>query len=330
LKAQTIGSKIRELRLSKNLKQSELGDALSVASSTISNWENGRRLPSINELKRVAAFFNTNLNAFQSDLDINQKQNENADKIIFNQSIDSRPASIQITKIEHYVLLSGTMLLFLVTITRFMFQYIFLIIGILFLLWIQLMYLSKRRKMLLNNYKRIVIPAFYKVYYVHKGDIELVVKQQNVINLFVIISLVSSIFTYGIAISTLLQYEQPLINVLSSTYALAAIVIHFFCYQNIQSKRLTRPMIPYYGTMADLRYPIIYWTFFMDSVAIVSFAVTMLVVVKNHQIFIILLGILFTITLLTSYRVLVLLNRFILNLELRFGESEEKLENLII
>jgi transcriptional regulator with XRE-family HTH domain len=330
MESKTIGQKIRELRLSKDLKQSELGEALSVASSTISNWENGRRLPSINELKRVAAVFNTTLNAFYSDLEQEETVSPSKEKQVFNQTIDFRPAGFDTSKFEYSMLSIAIITLFLSSVSRFILQYVFLIFGSLLMLSSVLMYLDKQRKISFSHYKKVIIPAFYKVYYVHKDSFERVLHHQRVINNLVVASLSFGIFAYLLAIIIFIQYDYPLLHILASIYALAAIVIHFLSYQNVQKKKLSSRAIPYYGTMADLRYPIIFCTFLIDGLAMIALAIIVIVMIADEILLIALLGIVLSLAALASYTVLVLLNRFIANLELHFGEDEEKIERLII
>lgn len=60
----TIGDRIRDLRQRKRIKQRDLAKHLSVTGSTISNWENGRRMPSLEELRRIAAYFDVPFSIF--------------------------------------------------------------------------------------------------------------------------------------------------------------------------------------------------------------------------------------------------------------------------
>lgn len=49
--------RLKELRLSRNLKQAELAKYLSVDQRTISNWECGTNEPSYDLLIKIAIFF---------------------------------------------------------------------------------------------------------------------------------------------------------------------------------------------------------------------------------------------------------------------------------
>jgi transcriptional regulator with XRE-family HTH domain len=60
----TTGEKIKRLRQKNNMMQSELAEYLSVTNGAISNWENNRRLPSIEELKNIAECFEVSLDYF--------------------------------------------------------------------------------------------------------------------------------------------------------------------------------------------------------------------------------------------------------------------------
>lgn len=59
--------KIRELRLKKELTMKQLGEILSVAESTISLYERGKRQPDFETLKRIADFFDVSIDYLLSD-----------------------------------------------------------------------------------------------------------------------------------------------------------------------------------------------------------------------------------------------------------------------
>ena len=50
--------RLKELRQEKNLSTIKLGKELQVSDSTITRWENGLRVPSIDHLYNIAKFFN--------------------------------------------------------------------------------------------------------------------------------------------------------------------------------------------------------------------------------------------------------------------------------
>lgn len=52
-----LGNQIKKLREARNLSQVQLAEALHVSKQSISNWENGNILPSIEMLVKIAACF---------------------------------------------------------------------------------------------------------------------------------------------------------------------------------------------------------------------------------------------------------------------------------
>lgn len=62
-----IGLKIKAIRQQNNMTQRKLGEAISVAGSTISNWETGSRQPSFSELRRMAALFGVPISYFDAE-----------------------------------------------------------------------------------------------------------------------------------------------------------------------------------------------------------------------------------------------------------------------
>ena len=54
-------NRIAELRKDKKLNQKELGSVVGVAQNTVCNWENGKREPDYDSLKRMADFFDVSV-----------------------------------------------------------------------------------------------------------------------------------------------------------------------------------------------------------------------------------------------------------------------------
>lgn len=54
----TVGERLKELREDRGLTQSELGDAIQVRQTTISEIERGSNMPSLRVLYKLADFFN--------------------------------------------------------------------------------------------------------------------------------------------------------------------------------------------------------------------------------------------------------------------------------
>ena len=58
-----IGKNIRDLRQQKHLTQEELAEQLFVTRQTVSNYENGRTRPDVDQILRLAEIFDTDANA---------------------------------------------------------------------------------------------------------------------------------------------------------------------------------------------------------------------------------------------------------------------------
>lgn len=59
-----FGIRLRYLRMQDDLTQSELGQALGIAKSTISMYENGKREPDFETVEKFADFFNVDMATF--------------------------------------------------------------------------------------------------------------------------------------------------------------------------------------------------------------------------------------------------------------------------
>lgn len=70
--------RLKELRLSKNLTQQQLGKILNVSGQTILNWENGISYPPVKKLIEIAAFFEVSIDYL---LDLKERDTS-FDKII--------------------------------------------------------------------------------------------------------------------------------------------------------------------------------------------------------------------------------------------------------
>ncbi len=86
-----IGEQIKDLRIKNNMTQQDLADTLSVAKSTIGMWENGKREPDLDTIKRIAKFFGVStdrLISYEEEWDkaaeAFEKESQNDAKILMN------------------------------------------------------------------------------------------------------------------------------------------------------------------------------------------------------------------------------------------------------
>jgi transcriptional regulator with XRE-family HTH domain len=66
-----FASRLKECRIKKQLTMKELGQALNMAQSTISGYENGTRKPDLDNLARLADYFNVSTDYLVGRLDSN-------------------------------------------------------------------------------------------------------------------------------------------------------------------------------------------------------------------------------------------------------------------
>lgn len=69
-----LGENIRQLRLARGIRQEELGRCLGVSKQSVSNWENGNIMPSVEMLVRLADYF-----AVRTDFLLGRSEEETLD-----------------------------------------------------------------------------------------------------------------------------------------------------------------------------------------------------------------------------------------------------------
>ncbi len=67
-----LGDQIKQLRTNKNLTQAQLAIKLGVTKQAINSWENNKRNPSVDILKRIAEFFSCSTDSL---LELEQRTN---------------------------------------------------------------------------------------------------------------------------------------------------------------------------------------------------------------------------------------------------------------
>ena len=73
---ESLGEKIKHIRLSNNLKQSELADILHISEKTVSSWENNRTIPDLNMIYKISNYFKKSFYYLISDDYIDLNNNE--------------------------------------------------------------------------------------------------------------------------------------------------------------------------------------------------------------------------------------------------------------
>lgn len=73
---ESLGEKIKDIRLSNNLKQSELANILHISEKTISSWENNRTTPDLNMIYKISNYFKKSFYYLISDDYVDLNNNE--------------------------------------------------------------------------------------------------------------------------------------------------------------------------------------------------------------------------------------------------------------
>lgn len=109
-----IGTKIAELRKSKNLSQSELAQMLCVSNKTISKWECGNGMPDIDTLSKMSKIFGVTLNDFVPDENKNQEDiKEENNPISQNTITNKKSITTIISSVVIFFVLSISLLCYL-------------------------------------------------------------------------------------------------------------------------------------------------------------------------------------------------------------------------
>jgi transcriptional regulator with XRE-family HTH domain len=270
-----IGLKIRSLRMNRGLSQRDLAKDLNIANSTISNWENARRLPSIGELKRVADYFGVSLSIFELD---DQKQRQDKEKPLSDrngQSIEVKRIAMRIDKGRHAFFIASLAFLLIASITTDDIALIALILG-LFSLSVHLgrVILSRIAFERINR-KTYILPADNQVYYKHPETQEEIANKRTFANVLVLLELMMSILFYGLSIIVLIRSDLIGYSIILSIYALVSIMVSFIRYRHVKELDLIVKRIDYFKTFKDLKYRIHLATLVMNMIALVAVVVVL-------------------------------------------------------
>lgn len=259
-----IGTKIKKLRMTKGLNQTELANALSVSNSTISNWENGHRLPSIEELHRVSTFFDTSLGYFDPN---------GQPESISSEQDRSPKQRIEYARIG-YVVNRNMLLLFMsstviIVLAYFMPAYLEFPVfalgasGLAGIAFFHVMHVINHRNL---NTRSVVIPLEDDVHYVHVFDDDKMKKIEKTSRLLHIALLILSLIVYGLFVLSINRIGSIWSDLLVSFYAVIGITVSSFRYLIIHKKNLFSKSIPYHEANKNLKYVSFPIGFYIDAV----------------------------------------------------------------
>lgn len=90
--SENIGKKLKEIRVSRSLKQSDVADGVGLSRTAISNIESGRRSLTLNTLKKFADFYRIDVSTITEEFKQNMKDEiidllERTRKIFENENV---------------------------------------------------------------------------------------------------------------------------------------------------------------------------------------------------------------------------------------------------
>ena len=88
MKTDSVGKRIKYLREKNSLEAQKLAHDLQVGKSTLSNWENDRRTPDLETLKKIANYFNVSTDYLLLGDEANIKNSTDYFEIILNKTGD--------------------------------------------------------------------------------------------------------------------------------------------------------------------------------------------------------------------------------------------------
>jgi transcriptional regulator with XRE-family HTH domain len=253
-----LGRKIQNLRRQANLTQQDLAMKLTTASSTISNWETGRRLPSIVDLTRMAEVFNVSLSTFELQASMLTDLSNLRTNIENTQQISYRPKMIKLNPNLRIVLYVSIIFLYTSLFLPSLIDTLFLLMGssgiLFFIVTYLITYVSQRQK----QYTTRLIPLTSKVFYQNKLPKEQIYDFKLRLTLGAVISMFLGLLFYVLAIYGLYLLNNPVASMFGTVLAFSGISIQFYRYKSLSKNDLYVHNIDYHKTNKNfMRYAII-------------------------------------------------------------------------
>jgi transcriptional regulator with XRE-family HTH domain len=224
MEKETIGAKIRRLRLRANLKQSDLADMLSVTNSTISNWETDRRSPSLEELKRIAHVFDTSLNFFATekigtdpDAGVTVTNPNRTILILRRPRCATMPESVwmasAVTTLGMGAMVQGRPGLFLSA------------TGLMLLFTYVAFQVIRRGLDRDHGHGSFSIPVGHRVFSLHPMEESEIARERSLMSLFFLVLSGLSLVTYGLYPFQVRSGLYPLLGIIGSSLSIAALLV---------------------------------------------------------------------------------------------------------
>lgn len=265
-----IGDRLRELREARKLTQRAMAKDLSVAPSTISNWEKGRRQPSISELKRIAEYLNVSLSDFDVQLAQVMTKEEEQDLLVNHQVIDLYDQERPLSKKEHLLFITGCLF---VLFTLWMPQplgFIPLSIGVLCITWMIVNFFIERH-IKKRQPKKTLIPKEDRVVYVHTQEDTTIVRTRKLLVVITLIALFSVMLFYALSVLLFLPLENVFLMFVIMIFALIAIISALNRFILFRKTDVIAKSVPYHNHVTSMHYVPLNVSLLTDCIALIGY-----------------------------------------------------------
>jgi transcriptional regulator with XRE-family HTH domain len=255
LNVDSIGDRIKRLRTNKDMKQRHLAEKLSVSDGTISNWENGRRMPAISDLKRIAELFNVKLNYFDLDDQTTYDQIDESNSIAMNQSIDCMHHGFIVSPLEQALSLSGFLFLLTAFLLPAPYHFVFLVFGVLFQIGVvtgSIMHRMSKRGL---QRKTLMVQSHAILLYINKETNENIKHTTKQVRWITLIIYVFTVLGYTLLSFFFLSIGESLLTILIVSISFAQILLAYFVHANIRQTKIFNEKINYYIIKKNMSIP---------------------------------------------------------------------------
>jgi transcriptional regulator with XRE-family HTH domain len=307
----TIGDKIKSLRIQNNLTQRDLADKLSVSVSTISHWENGRRLPSITDLQRLGVHFDVNLSVFELEQTMNIPVSESGTASIRTQSINIRPLESSLHPLFYLLFILSVITQASALFFEKPLNLVMLILGIaLSAIPVTALLLSNA---FVQSKRSLTLPITNHLMFEHT-------LQQDSIDLFhkllrycshagMLITLIS----YSLLTHLLRIHDYTVLSLFVAIFALLVLVLHYLRSRTFCKNPVFERKIDYYHAPFIRKHPLINLSCLVEyaSLVLFGFAVNVFLDVLDVPILAVLSIVLLALNVLVSFSILIIWQAYI-------------------
>ncbi|MFP4177395.1 MAG: helix-turn-helix domain-containing protein [Acholeplasmataceae bacterium] len=330
MKQDTIGQKIRELRTSNSIKQRVLANKLNVTISTVSNWETGRRTPSIDDLRKIARIFDVKLGYFDIDTDRSKATPKAEQDSNLTQSIEFKTYDLYWNHAEFTAIILSALLFILgfAVFSRFALYFYgagtFLSVGLIVNLINKLIGVKRQ------NTRKVILPLEYQVVYIHRYEEKRAYRIKRTLSVISSVSIFTNGFVFLWVASIFGQLSNELIDITVSLYAFVVIITAYYRFRIIDSKDTLKKRLDYYSVSSNFQATSLISSLFLNAVAllIISYSFYFLEVAFDFSFMFYLIMILSTLNVVASYIIFVGYHHFIARYSLYSIDPENRIKRI--